>query len=104
MSNTGVVDSVPVPKRKRKSRWSEAPTKDEQEVATVINSFSNPLKSQLTPEQFRQLLEQQEVLNKSVCYYLFVYIQLNKQKQTTCVFTILTVQEVHMLFVYYPAK
>lgn len=65
VSNTEVVDSVPVPKRKRKSRWSEAPTKDEQEVATVINSFSNPLKSQLTPEQFRQLLEQQE-LNKLV--------------------------------------
>ena len=51
-------------KRKRKSRWSDAPPGQLQEdkmISEAISSFDQPSVAQMTPEQIRQMIEQQEV-------------------------------------------
>ena len=51
-------------KRKRKSRWSDAApgqSRDDKMINEAISSFDQPSVAQMTPEQIRQMIEQQEV-------------------------------------------
>ena len=48
-------------KRKRRSRWGEAPSQEDTVIAQAIESFDKPSTQKLTPEQIRQMIEQQQV-------------------------------------------
>ena len=49
-------------KRKRKSRWDDGPSEEDRMIAQAIQSFDKPSATKLTPEQIRQMVEQQQVL------------------------------------------
>lgn len=53
--------TTPTPKRKRKSRWSDAPSSEDQKIAVAMSSFTQQPVPQISAEQQQQLLEQQEV-------------------------------------------
>ena len=48
-------------KKKRPSRWGAPPTQDETMLTQAIESFTKPITQKLTPDQIRQMMEQQQV-------------------------------------------
>lgn len=73
-------EATPTPKRKRKSRWSDAPsTSEDQKIAVAMSSFSQPVGTQISAEQQQQLLEQQEVGIYINALYCTIYTMLTMQ-------------------------
>ena len=50
-------------KRKKPSRWGVAPSQEDTMIAQAIESFAKPVTQKLTPDQIRQMMEQQQVLH-----------------------------------------